>query len=219
MPSRAQQKQLQHFAGESGDAHLHSLWIKEQQLASSDNRKRRDQVWERYIEQFLRDHLKKKIRFAAMDVPIPPDGTQAWSDLVHAAMRQVEAYGSRMPALVDVDQVRSGREYELVCKGLFERAGWTVELTPSTGDHGGDLITRKGALKIAVQCKFYSGSVGNWAVMEVHTARSFYRCKAAVVISNSRYTAAAKHAAQKVNVLLLHHGDIARLDDLVASAR
>lgn len=108
-------------------------------------------------------------------------------------------------------QGMDGVEYEILCELLFENNGWNVQRTNTTGDQGIDLIASKNGLRLAVQCKRYTGNVGNKAVQEAYSGKKFYDADAAVVITNSFYTKSARTLSQKLDVLLLHHDDI---DDL-----
>jgi restriction system protein len=59
-----------------------------------------------------------------------------------------------------------------------------------------------------VQCKYYSSPVGNKAVQEVYSAKDVYDAEQAWVVTNHSYTPAAKVAAKKLGVLLIHHDEI-----------
>ena len=65
--------------------------------------------------------------------------------------------------------------------------------------------------RLVVQCKLYSGSVGNAAVQEVIAAREYEYADLAAVVSNGPFTASARELASAANVLLLHHDEIARV--------
>ena len=80
--------------------------------------------------------------------------------------------------------------------------------TAATGDQGVDLIATKNRVKVAIQCKRYSGSVGNAAVQEVSAGKDYWHCQHAVVVSNSNYTPSAKNLANKLSVKLIHHNEI-----------
>lgn len=112
----------------------------------------------------------------------------------------VETYGQ--PAL------GSGQDYEHFVSRIFVNNGWETEITKGSGDQGADIIGTYQNQRFVVQCKFYSGSVGNKAVQEVHAAKSYYRADRAVVVSNANYTKSASELAGSLDVLLLHHQDI-----------
>lgn len=58
----------------------------------------------------------------------------------------------------------SGTEFESYVARIFQRCGWHVSGTPTTGDQGADLIASKGNRKVVIQVERYTSSVGNSAV-------------------------------------------------------
>ncbi|OAE13732.1 hypothetical protein AZH11_03915 [Pseudomonas simiae] len=106
------------------------------------------------------------------------------------------------------ERMMSGYEYELHVAKLIRDLSWIATLTPGSGDHGADIIAERASVRIAVQCKLYSSRVGNKSVQEAYSAKDFYDCQYACVISNALYTPAAKQAAAKLKVDLLHHDDL-----------
>ncbi len=102
----------------------------------------------------------------------------------------------------------TGYEYETYCADLFNYCGWKAETTPKSGDFGADVIATKGNIKIVVQCKKWKGSVGFDAVKEVFTAKTINKADYAIVITNSRFSKAAKKAANDTGVILVRHPDL-----------
>ncbi len=113
--------------------------------------------------------------------------------------------------LYDSDADLSGVEYEQYCAGLLERSGWSVRLTAGSGDQGVDIFAERDGKRLVIQCKMYSSPVGNKAVQEAVAARGFERADFAAVVSNARYTPAAKQLAAANGVMLLHHSDLVDL--------
>jgi restriction system protein len=109
----------------------------------------------------------------------------------------------------------SGDDYEIFCAYLLQARGWDATLTKKTGDQGVDIIATKDAKRLCVQCKKYSGGVGNSAVQEVVAGLAFYGGTNAIVISNSEFTPQARSLAASNNVILISHDEIANLDDLL----
>lgn len=97
----------------------------------------------------------------------------------------------------------SGQEFEEQCAELLKKNGFAnVTLTPGSGDHGADILAEKDGISYAFQCKYYSNTVGNSAVQEAHSARTFYEKDIAVVITNSYFTHQAQEEAAKNHVKL-----------------
>ena len=98
----------------------------------------------------------------------------------------------------------SGHEYEyMVAKYLRKHGYHGVSVTKASGDFGADVIAKKGFKKYAVQCKYYSSPVGVAAVQEVTAAKAHYGCNAAMVVTNSTFTPAARKLAEENNVKLM----------------
>lgn len=109
----------------------------------------------------------------------------------------------------EFDDSMSGLEYERYVADLVESGGWKSIVTPSTGDHGADVIATDGTIRVAIQCKLYSSPVGNKSVQEAYSAKDYYECDFAVVVSNADFTTAARQVANSLNVALMHHEDVA----------
>jgi restriction system protein len=117
------------------------------------------------------------------------------------------------------DPTMTPAEYERHCAAELQRAGWHASVTKATGDQGVDVIAEKESVRIVIQCKLYGQPVGNKAVQEVFSAKAFESAQFAAVVSNREYTKSAETLAAASGVLLLHHSDLSRLDDLIRVAR
>ena len=97
----------------------------------------------------------------------------------------------------------TGSQFELYLKKIFENLGFFVQLTAHTGDQGADLIIHNQNEKIAVQVKRYNNNVGNKAVQEVVASVKHYGANRGMVVTNSRFTNAAKELASSNNIELI----------------
>ena len=117
----------------------------------------------------------------------------------------------------DVGELK-GTEFESYLTKLLVASGFTdVRGTPATGDQGADLIATWSGRRIAIQAKRYAGAVGNKAVQEVVGAVHFYSADEGWVVTNSRFTKAAKDLAQKSGVILVDGRDLARFADFLST--
>jgi hypothetical protein len=118
-------------------------------------------------------------------------------------------------AAVDADELDAD-SYELHCARVLRECGWKAELTGGSGDQGADVIAERGRVRVVIQCKKYSRSVGNKAVQEAVGGKMMYRAHAAAVVSNAPYTRGAVELARMTRVLLLHHTELLSLDKKLA---
>lgn len=103
-------------------------------------------------------------------------------------------------------RVTTGEEYEAFVQYYLERQGYRrICHTGRTGDSGVDLVARKGGHTCAVQCKFYSGSVGGGAVQEVVAGMPVYHCDTALIVTNSTLTRGAWKLARLNDVEVLEN--------------
>lgn len=104
--------------------------------------------------------------------------------------------------------VCTGQEYEEAIFNHLVQAGYNCLLTARTGDQGVDIIVNVGEEKVAIQCKLYTGSVGNEAVQQVSTGAKYYKCTQSCVVTNSSYTTSAHDLARSSGVRLLRHEEL-----------
>lgn len=117
---------------------------------------------------------------------------------------------------IDVDDIdlndTNPYNFEKQCANVLKEYGWDANTTPKSSDQGVDVIATKNGKTVAIQCKLYSKPVGNKAVQEVNTGKSYYKADYAVVVSNNTYTSSARQLAKNCGVLLLFYDDLKNLD-------
>ena len=109
---------------------------------------------------------------------------------------------SRFVTMYHVDAM-TGYDFEKFLAEIFQTAGYDVEGTKLSGDQGADLFVSRFGKKIVIQAKNYSGSVGNAAVQEAISAKRFYACDEAMVVTNSYFTKSALDLASAASVRLV----------------
>lgn len=107
------------------------------------------------------------------------------------------------PSVFDIRM--SPFDYEQHCALILSNAGWDAHATQKSGDQGADVIARKGNVRIVVQCKLYSGTVGNDAVQQAFAAQNFQGANGAIVATNSTFSQSARQVAATTGVILVHH--------------
>lgn len=118
-------------------------------------------------------------------------------------------YG-KVNSMNQIDKM-TGEQFEIYCKGLFEKQGYRVSTTKRSGDFGADLILESNRKKIVVQVKRFKNNVGISAIQEVVSALPVYKGQEAWVITNSYFTSAAIQLAKANNVRLLNRDDLLRM--------
>lgn len=103
--------------------------------------------------------------------------------------------------LTDID-LMTGLEFEAFCGKLFEKLGYLIQFTPSSGDQGIDLIANKNFQTIGIQVKRYSKKVTNTAIQEVAAGIKHYSLQKGLVITNNYFTDSAIELAASNNVIL-----------------
>nr|WP_305182084.1 restriction endonuclease [uncultured Schaedlerella sp.] len=110
----------------------------------------------------------------------------------------------------------TGIEFEKFCAYILSKNGFeNIKITPPSGDHGIDVIAERKEVSYAIQCKCYSGNVGNSSVQQAHTGRTLYKKDIAVVMTNSHFTSQAMEEAAALNVKLW---DRNKLNSMIYSA-
>jgi restriction system protein len=109
----------------------------------------------------------------------------------------------------------SPTEFEVFCAEQLKRSGWNARVTLQSRDQGVDVIAEKAGIRVVLQCKLYSGPVGNQAVQEISAGRLHEQANWGAVVTNSSYTSSAEQLASTNGILLLHYSDLANLDSLL----
>lgn len=124
--------------------------------------------------------------------------------------RKINAGKVSIFSLSQIDSL-SGKEFEEYLKLLFEKMGYSVELTKVSGDFGADLILKKKKEHIIVQSKCFSKTVGVKAVQEIIGARRHYGADDAVVVTNNYFSKEAQTLALENDVKLVDRDLLLRL--------
>ena len=126
----------------------------------------------------------------------------------HYLTRYIENFLDGLSEGDTVNPTGNPYDYEDQCAELLKHNNWNITATPKSGDQGADVIADKNGIKIILQCKLYSQPVGNKAVQEVFSAKSYYEATEAYVVSNASYTKSAKELASSLGIKLIHHDQL-----------
>ncbi|MBQ6319269.1 MAG: restriction endonuclease [Lachnospiraceae bacterium] len=115
------------------------------------------------------------------------------------------------PDLSILDALES-HDFEYFCADILSYNGFTgIKVTSGSGDYGIDILCKKGGSSYAIQCKCYSGNVGNHAVQEAVSGKIYYKQDYAVVMTNSHFTKAAMETARLTDALLWERSDVSNM--------
>ena len=97
-----------------------------------------------------------------------------------------------------------GLEFEKFLYYSFRSLGLKVDKTKSSRDYGADLVLHLYKQRIVIQTKlYYNHNVGNSAVQEIVSARTYYEANRGIVITNSFFTKSAQNLADSTQVKLV----------------
>lgn len=112
------------------------------------------------------------------------------------------------------EDIQTGQDFEKYMANLLIKLGYeNVELTRSTGDFGVDILAEREKIKYAIQCKYYSSPVGNKAVQEVFTGKTYYNANIGIVVTNNTFTPAAEEQAKASGVILWDKDDLEKFEE------
>ncbi|BCM86648.1 restriction endonuclease [Methylobacterium indicum] len=178
-------------------------------------RRRQESYVDPYGNEILDGWLRERSYFAERTV-LPRLEAEGYGDLIEARYDEILAIveaASLSVVLPDEGNAppEDGLAYERFCAALLERAGWDAHTTKAAGDQGADVVAERDGIRLVVQCKRYAKPVGNGAVQEVVSARSYWNADHAAVVSNAGFTPAARKLAAVTDVLLMHHDELPEL--------
>ena len=107
---------------------------------------------------------------------------------------------------LSIDKIDSldGIEFEKFLYLSFASLGLKVSRTQSSRDYGADLVIKRKKQTIIIQTKLYfNHNVGNSAVQEIATAKTFYNADIGIVITNSYFTKSAYCLAESNQIKLI----------------
>ena len=99
-------------------------------------------------------------------------------------------------------RLMDGAQFEFFVADLFRAMGHPAVVCGGVGDQGVDIIVNLRGGRVAVQCKNYSGPVGNRPVQEVYAGARHHRCAEAWVVAPAGYTRGALDLAKSTGVSL-----------------
>lgn len=121
---------------------------------------------------------------------------------------QVARYCEHREGVNTIADDTSPIDFEGMCAAALRRAGWNASTTKGSGDQGADVVADLAGTKLVLQCKLYTGNVGNKAVQEVIAAKHFYSADLAAVVCKTEYSKSAKILAKTAQVEILSYSEL-----------
>lgn len=179
-------------------------------------RKRAQLVYvDEYGDEIFEDFEKEMVKFCSKKLGYGGSALESASKIVVDLITYMSREGDAAPNDIISSESISPYEYEKIVASLLRELGWESINTKGSGDQGADVISEKNGIRLVVQCKYYSGLVGNKAVQEAFAAKGYYGASFAAVVSNNEFSKSAKQLAHSLGVLLLHHEQLASVDHYV----
>ena len=131
----------------------------------------------------------------------------------------LEAEKARRKKLREYWLSLSGVEFEQELGEVFERLGYVVQATPSTGDQGIDLILKKDGKTTIVQCKGYQSPVGPSVARELFGSLVASKADNAILACTGGFTQGVKQFVRGKRINLLSAAELAKMGESVEFAK
>lgn len=166
--------------------------------------------WVKEVDYFAKNVLVPKLSYKQANALADAGYSATMTKWVEGPVREYSQTRNR-PQAITSDT--SPLDFEGMCAAILRNEGWSASTTKGSGDQGADVIATCDGMTLVLQCKLYTGAVGNKAVQEVIAARHFYSAELAAVVVSSSFTKSARQLAQASNV------DIITYEELPAYSR
>lgn len=130
---------------------------------------------------------------------LPPQGAKHINRSMLQKLNEFLGSGNIFPEILNVaNQLRKmdGLQFEHWVADLFRMAGFQVEVTRASGDHGVDLWASLQSRMVAVQCKRWDGTVGEPVVRDLYGSMMAAKAHAACLITTGSFTVQAHQFSQ-----------------------
>lgn len=194
------------------DKHLETLARRRLMLVTVDHYGTvNGSAWNKEVQQFIDKVVRPELSEQEAN-RIAPNINATFQTMIEDRVR---LRSDEIEADLEFSTKLTPNEFEHWCAKVLGAKGWKAITTKASGDQGADVVAEKEGTRIVLQCKLYSGTVGNKAVQEAYSAQRHYAAHASAVVTNSEFTPSARALANTTGVLLLHFGDLTRLDSLL----
>lgn len=194
------------------DKHIETLARRRLMLVTVDHYGIADgSSWNKEVQRFVDKVVRPELSDQEAET-VAPQMNAIFQEMIEDRVR---IRSDEIEADLDFSVKFTPTQFEEWCAKTLNAKGWKAITTKASGDQGADVIADKEGVRIVLQCKLYSGTVGNKAVQEAYSAQRHYATNASAVVTNAEFSPSARELAVTTGVLLLHYGDLTRLDSLL----
>lgn len=164
------------------------------------------------FSEFLRE--KKLFPRDIAEKPVFEQTKKIAEDVItHIRKQELNMFENQLRSRVSISDMdkMDGKKFEKAAENIFTSQGYKTIRTTYSNDQGADLILERFGKKIAVQAKRYSGKVPNKAIQEIVTAKQYYDCDEAWIVTNSYLTKPAKKLAKKNKVEIIERNKLEKM--------
>lgn len=205
--SKTKLKEYKKIAEDLVGKHISTLSLKYRQSNTVDEfgvQSFNQKEWEKQREKFIDSALATKLGSGWVN--------HLYKEICSFIDEAVE--NAQLSSYVDFDKM-SPYEFEEHCAQILSRNGWAAITTKRSGDQGIDVLARKGNISVVLQCKLYSSPVGNTAVQEALSGKTYCRANYGAVVTNTSFTRSARELALSTGIMLLRVDELKELDKLI----
>jgi len=116
-------------------------------------------------------------------------------------------YFARIKTLEQLNAM-SSREFERFVARLFEKMGYTINITAASADEGVDIFLERGDRRAIVQCKKYKGTVGQPIVRDFYGTMVHSRVEQGYIITTGTFSLPAKQWAKGKQIHLVDGAEL-----------
>lgn len=189
------------------DRHLQVLVRRRAQLVQNDEYGMpQTKRWMREVEYFIAEHITPTLSGEGKLLL-----TERREEVARSIVERTFQATKLQPLVASFSNCMSPSEFEQFCAEQLRLSGWQAKLTKGSHDQGVDVIAEQNGVRLVLQCKLYSSSVGNAAVQQIAAGRAHEQAQYGAVVTNCTYTACARELAATNGIMLLHYSDLANI--------
>jgi len=153
----------------------------------------------RELEKRERKEFERKQKEKGLVKFVRGDGEEKWG-----TSEQVKEWRELDIGLSNNFADYTPREFEMFVGDLFRKMGYDVELTPSTGDYGVDVVAKKDGNTVAIQVKKYEQGnlIGTQVVQQTLGAMWKVKVDQSIIVTTSGFTVYAREQAKEAPIEL-----------------